>query len=488
MRSALALLVVTASGCNWVFGLEKTSVYDGGVDAPDAPPSIRTKLVWGATKSNSTQLDYAGILPDSPVILVGEPLGGMPLQTVAYDADGSFAIPYTLREAPHRIVYTLPGETLVHEVQWSVSGATLVVPRTSRVGAPPVPANSGYDLTPVGATAAPTTPLLMTTGVFTYTRGGAGFTKAGANTKFNFTTAKPLVGPLGAPELGKGDKVILADWVARGGGVSSIGGYAIASVDLMTGGPSVPAMQPMWVTTATQHTPSSSSSTDPIPVVNGTALDTRLAQVSTGVGAQEMRYGVSPSLNFPGFVDGQPVMLSFMEATQLQASFIITDPTSELGYDRVFAVRATRTRTVGSATLTSSIETITNQLSGMLVVGAPLSLNIKLSATDVSMDATYPASSQATTLKWEAESGYSAHDYLVTLYEIPTSGALIPRRVYQVLSPTVTVDGSLLDAGHKYTFAITARNGFPNAKQGDYKTVSYPFSEATTFTGAITVQ
>jgi hypothetical protein len=117
MRSALALLVVTASGCNWVFGLEKTSVYDGGVDAPDAPPSIRTKLVWGAIKSNSTQLDYAGILPDSPVIMVGEPLGGMPLQTVAYDADGSFAIPYTLREAPHRNVNTQPGETLVHEVQ-----------------------------------------------------------------------------------------------------------------------------------------------------------------------------------------------------------------------------------------------------------------------------------------------------------------------------------------------------------------------------------
>jgi hypothetical protein len=487
MRSALALLV-TISGCNWVFGLEKTSVYDGGVDAPDAPPSIRTKLVWGATKSTSTQLDYAGILPDSPVVMVGEPLGGMPLQTVAYDADGSFAIPYTLREAPHRIVYTLPGETLVHEVQWSVSGATLVVPRSSRVNPPPVPNNSGYDLTPVGQTSALQTPLLMTTGVFTYTRGGAGFTKSGANTKFIFSTAKPLAGPLGAPEMGKGDKVILADWASRGGGLSSIAGYAITSVDLMTGGPTVPPTQPTWVTVTTQHSPSSGSSTDPIPVVNGTAIDNRLATVSTGVGAQEMRYGVSPSLNLPGFVDGQPMMLSFMEASPLQATFIVTDPTSELGYDRVFAVRATRTRTVDTATLTSSIQTMTNQLSGTMTFGAPLALNIKLSMTNVSTDATYPASSQATTLKWDAESGYTAHDYLVTLYEIPASGALIPRRVYQVLTPTVTVDGSLLDAAHKYTFAITSRNGFPNAKQGDYKTVSSPFSEATTFSGAITVQ
>jgi hypothetical protein len=486
MRSALALLVVTASGCNWVFGLEKTVVVDGGVDAPDAPPSIRTKLVWGATKSNSTQLDYTGILPDSPVIMVGEPLGGMPLQTVAYDADGSFAIPYTLREAPHRIVYTMPGDPVVHEVQWSVSGATLVVPRTSRVNPPPVPANSGYDLTPNGQTGALQTPLLMTTGVFTYTRGGAGFTKSGTNTKLNFTTAKPLAGPLGAPEMSKGDKIIIADWVSRGSGLSSIAGYAITSVDLMSGGPTIPPTQPAWVTT--QHMPSTGSPTDPIPIVNGTAIDTRLAKVSTGTGVQEMRYGATPSLNLPGFVDGQPMMLTFMEASPPQATFTLTDPTTDLGYEHVFAVRVSRTRTVDSATLTSSIQTITNELSSTLAFGAPLALNIKLSTTTVSTDATYPASSQATTLKWDAESGSTAHDYLVTLFEIPASGALIPRRVYQVLSPTVTVDGSLLDAGHKYTFAITSRNGFPNAKQGDYKTVSYPFTEATTFTGAISVQ
>lgn len=488
MRSALALLVVTASGCNWVFGLEKTSVYDGGVDAPDAPPSIRTQLVWGAMKSGSTQLDYTGILPDSPVIMVGEPLGGMPLQTVAYDADGSFAIPYTLREAPHRIVYTMPGDPVVHEVQWSVSGATLVEPRTSRVNPPPVPTNSGYDITPNGQTGPLQTPLLMTTGVFTYTRGGTGFTKSGTNTKFNFTSAKPLAGPLGAPEMSKGDKIIIADWVSRGGGLSSIAGYATTSVDLMSGGPTIPPTQPLWVTTAMQHMPSTATTNDPIPIVNGTAIDTRLAKVATGVGVQEMRYGASPSLNLPGFVDGQPMMLTFAEASPLVTSFTLIDPSMELGYEHVFAVRVSRSRTVDAATLTSSLQTITNQLSSTLAFGAPLAMSINLSTTNVSTDATYPASSQATTLKWDAESGYTAHDYVVTLYEIPASGALIPRRIYQVLSPTVTVDGSLLDAGHKYTFSITARNGFPNAKQGDYKTVSYPFTEATTFTGAITVQ
>lgn len=484
MRSALALLV-TISGCNWVFGLEKTSVYDGGVDAPDAPPSIRTKLVWVSTKS--TGVEYVPIGPDDhPVVMVGEPLGGMPLMPVTYEADGSFAIPYTLREAPHRIVYTLPGETLVHEVQWSVSGATLVVPRATRVGAPLVPTGSGYDLTPTGLASAPAVPLLMTTGVFTYTRGGTGFTKSGANTKFTFSSAKPLAGPLGAPEMAKGDKVVLADFVARGGGLSSIGGYAITSVDLMLGSLSQPSTQPTWVTT--MHTPSTSNGSDPIPIVPANNANTRLGTVSTGTGSQEMWYGVSPSLNLPGFADGEPMMLAFADATPTVTTFTLADPGTDLGYDKVFAARAWRSRTVDSATLTSTLQTITNNLTGTLTFGAPLALNIKLATTTISTDTTYAASSQATTLKWDAETGFSANDYVVTLYEIPAAGPLVARRQYQVLTPSVTVDGSLLDAGHKYTFAITARSGFTNAQQGDYKTVSYPFTEATTFSGAISVQ
>lgn len=486
MRSALALLV-TISGCNWVFGLQTTSVYDGGGDAPDAPPSIRTKLVWGATKSSGNTLDYAGIGPNEPpMVQVGEPLGGMPLVSVTYDADGSFEIPYTLREAPHRIVYTLPGDPLVHEVQWSVSGATLVVPHTTRIDAPAVPSGSGYDLTPTGTGAAPFTPMMMTTGVFTSTRGAGFTTPGGANTKFTFASAKPLFGPLAAPEGSKGDKAVLADWVSRGGGLFSIGGYAVATVDLMAGGLSTPTMQPAWVTTT--HSPSTATPGDPIPIVPLLATDTRLDAVATGTQTREMRYGVSPSLNLQGFVNGEPMMLSFMEAASFPSSFTLADPTTDLGYTKVVMARASHARTVGNATLTSSLATITTNLNGTLQFGAPLALNIKLGTTDVSTDGMYQASSQATTLKWDAEANFSANDYLVTLYEISSTGALVARREYQVLTPSVTVDGSMLDGGHKYAFAITSRNGFTNAKQGDYKTVSYPFSEATTFSGAITVQ
>lgn len=483
MRSALALLV-TISGCNWVFGLEKTYVYDGGVDAPDAPPSIRTRLVWATPKAGSTQLDYVGIGPDNlPMVQVGKPLGMGELQTVEYAPDGSFAIPFSLREAPHRIVYTLPGETLVHEVQWSVSGATLVVPHPTRATAPAVPTGSGYDLTPTGTSAPPFVPFLMTTGVFTATR-GAGFSfGTGSNTKFTFANAKPLFGSLAAPEGSKGDKIVLADWVNRGGGMSSIGGYAVASVDLMTG--ALTPAQPAWV--ATTHSPSTNTPADPIPTVPVGSADSRLLAVSNGPTSRDMRYGASPNINYQGFVNGEPMMFSFMESPSFAPTFTLADPTTDMGLTKVFMARESRTRTVDSALLPSSIATITTSLNVPLPISAPLALNIKLSTTDISTDTNYQSSSQATSLKWDPES-FTADDFVVTLYEIPASGPLVARRVYQVLTPSVSVDGSLLDAGHKYTFSITSRSGFPNAKQGDYTTVSYPFTEATTFSGAFTVQ
>lgn len=472
MRSALALLVMM-SGCNWVFGLKPTELNDGGDDT-DAPPAIRTKLLWGTPSGN--------VPIDAPMVRVGEPLGGMPLKPVTYEADGSFEIPYTLREAPHRIVFTLPGETIEHEVQWSISGATIVMPRGTRPDAPPVPTGSGYSITPVGAAASPFTPVLMTTGVFTWMRGGPGFSATGATTNFTFKDALPLGGPLGAPEAAKADKIVLADWQFRTTALSSIKAYAIASVDLMTG--ALTNATPNWITTERNF---ATGSSDPIPSVSTVGPANRLAMVSSGTATNVFRYGASPSINVPGFINGEPMILTFMETTSAPSAFTSADPSATLMLEPVFLARFTRPRTVAGATLTSTIQTITNQMTGMVTFDAPLALNIKLNATAISTDTSVTASSQAAVLKWDAEPGSSAHDYIVTLYEIANS-KLSPLRVYHVLTPTVAVDGSLLQAAHQYVFSITARNGLPNAQQGDYKTVSFPFTEATTFSGAFTVQ
>jgi hypothetical protein len=89
-------------------------------------------------------------------------------------------------------------------------------------------------------------------------------------------------------------------------------------------------------------------------------------------------------------------------------------------------------------------------------------------------------------LTWEPEgvSGVHADDYVVRLYEIFADGATLLVQTYQVLTPTVAVDSSTLQAGQVYVFGITSRAGIPGAQDlgsADYSTVDFPFSEATTF-------
>jgi hypothetical protein len=86
MRTAALALLAAASGCNWAFGLEPTAVRDGGGDdAPDAPPAIRDRLVWGIAATDNTGAPIAPIYQAIgseatrdmvPTIKVGEPLGG----------------------------------------------------------------------------------------------------------------------------------------------------------------------------------------------------------------------------------------------------------------------------------------------------------------------------------------------------------------------------------------------------------------------------
>src|SRR5690348_12340591 len=135
MRRALVPLVA-ATGCNWFYGLEHTVP----LDASDAPMNSRTQLVWAiATTDGAGSVDPeiklepiggGSARPMPPTILIGAEGA---LQPATYDADGSFEIPYTLRDSPHRIQYTLPYEAVAHEVQWSITGAVLTIPRTTRL-------------------------------------------------------------------------------------------------------------------------------------------------------------------------------------------------------------------------------------------------------------------------------------------------------------------------------------------------------------------
>jgi hypothetical protein len=146
---------------------------------------------------------------------------------------------------------------------------------------------------------------------------------------------------------------------------------------------------------------------------------------------------------------------------------------------------------VNGATLTTAIQGITNVFTGQFALKAPLALQIQLGTNDLaSADGiTINASSQPTALTWIDESGRTADDYVVTLFEI-TNSKLSPVLVYHVLTPSVSVDGSLLNPTRTYVFSITARSGLSKAKQGNYgvDTVTFPFCETTTFTAAFLVQ
>jgi hypothetical protein len=519
-RPALALLVAV-SGCNWIYGNSATILVDGSADSPDAPDPAHDRLVWGIATTNMSgapidpQLKPIGseTLRDMvPTIMVGEPLGGMALTTAPYDiATGLFDVPFHLRDVPHRIVYTLPNETVPHEIQWSIAGAVIVVPRSTRFDAPTIPAGSGYAITPTGLTGFLSAPSITTTGVFSFDRTSPFGTTGTSTMTYNFDMyADMLTTPRGAPQGSLGDYVMLGEWTSRSSTQDSLTGFAITHIDL-TDANSAPTAEPAWVSTAANRTLTTASGCgqDCIPNIDSTTVASRfmdnLPNLNWTTKTQFLAYGVSPTTKLPGFVPGlpsqdyvdQPLILPFATSRSIDSTIPLADPTKlDLlpSYTRVLTARVSGKRVIDGATLTSSIQTITNAFTGQLEFKAPLAISVKLGANDLTVSdipniLQIDASSQATTLSWANEPGLSADDYVVTLYEI-TNNKLAPLRIYHVLTAAVTVDGSQLTPGHKYAFSITARIGFSKAKQGNYSpdTVTYPFYETTTFPTAFLVK
>ncbi|HEY5947357.1 MAG TPA: hypothetical protein VIV40_17755 [Kofleriaceae bacterium] len=510
MRWLALAPLFAATGCNWIYGLDKTELIDAAPPS-ELPPGLRTKLVWAIATTDGMgtidpMLEYKAIGSEpshsqQPVIQVGDDTS---LMDAAYDlADGTFEIPYSLRESPHRIVYTLPGESVPNEVQWSLTNAFIAVPRTTRYDAPIPPSASGYSFTPMGLGGSLLAPVLITSGAFTYSANGSEFNQSGSNVQFPFaTSADPVAGPLGAPQTAKGDWVLLAEYTARTAQQSSFGGWSLAKIDLSANTMVAQMPEPTWNTT-TRTMSTLACTTTPADCVPGVSTAPTQQRLDSAVGAvniadqiRHMSYGVSPSTELPGFLPGvaplyieRPLILSFLESTQIDSTLAVADPSAGLGLERVITARLSNRRVVDGVTLTSSIQTITNVFSGAMPFPAPFAKNVVLGTTDLSTADSVIVSptSGVQKLRWEAESGFKADDYVVTLYEL-TATSLAPVRIYHVLSPEVKVDGNLLAAGHHYAFAITARSGFPGAATGDFGTARYPFGSTTTFARTFNVQ
>lgn len=494
----LAFLLLAA--CNQILGLDQTAKLDAPADAQ----AIRTNLVWAIATTDGMPemgpdplLVYAGIgsemaRPGTPKIQVGDMSG---LAEVAYDvSDGGFDIPFVLRTAPHRIVYTLPGESVPHEIQWSVAGAYLTVPRTTRLNPAAVPADSGYTITPAGLGFTPLFPAVATSGVVTFTMTASDVETAPGTFTYRFASkAKPMAGPGGAPQSGLGDWVLVMNWVARSASQSSVDGYAIANVDLAPNMMTTPATPPTWQ--ATERTLSNlMPPPNSMPTFNSGATKARIDGALGGLAGayrDHMMYGVSPSLELPAFLPGvapefvdRPLIIPFVDSSAQEPAITLVDPSDTLRtYARVIYSGIMTTRTADGAALTSALQSVSDVFTGPMPYPAPFVKTITFGGIDLSGPADHvsvPVSSSMRDLKFNVEPGLEADDFVVTLYQI-TNGQLAPIRIYHVLEGSVHVDGTLLVSGSTYVFGITSRHGVPGADRGDYHKATYPFAIATTF-------
>jgi hypothetical protein len=463
-------------------------------------PGPRDRALFAIADGTAASVEYVPIGSEAGsqplAVFVGSRT--QPLAPVSYDTnDGSFEIPAELATGPHRVAVQMLPVPL--ELQWSATTATFTVPRTSRKSPASVPSGAGYIITPVGFASTPAAPSIATTGVLTFDNSSAvASTGPGKFTYLYAQYAKPLAGPIGAPETARGDWILVADWAARTSSQSSYSGWAKTGVDLAAGY-SAPSPEPTW-TTAQRTLSTTTSGTNHLPQVDVVSAQSQIDALGGLVGGTSTashKYGVIPSpdvfpfswTTLPGYND-QLLMIPFSSSAAIDASITVADPSASLGLTRAVYAGVWRSRLVAGVTLRSGLQAVTTDFSGALRFDAPLVNGINLSGVDLmSSDAvTVAATTSLLDLTFSPlGNGLSADDYLVVLAELAGS-QLSPIRDYQVLEPTVIVDGSLLVTGHRYVFLITARKGFPNASQGDYRPVVYPISMGTTASRTFTVQ
>ncbi len=504
MRWIALSLLVAATGCNQVFGLDKTRPVDGGPDVMPgeaAPPDLTITFDYQLGTTDSTGAPAAATaLPISPApsLQIGLIVGG--LQAATYDASTkSFTVPFGFAGQSWRTVYTLTYDSVPYEIQWSVKSGHLALPWLERTSDMPPPANSGYSLTPspVVTLGAPT---LVTTGAFTNTPvPNADRTPITGGTRVDFNYAKQaaaVLGPLGTPKSALGDRVLLADWHLASAGIYSVSGYGVVTNADLTGGTLNPYSVP-WTTTAKSYSGISFDS-----VANGNRMN---ANGIGGLGgtccSYHLEYGALYNPNILPFLPNRPPLIQTGLDVPLMASFYIADsasvePTSvtmpdptasDLPFPPVYFAQYTRPRTTAyGVTLTTAMTEISPASMKNFSFDAPLATGVMFGGVTLMSGSAdnqqVPGSTGKLMLTWGAESGsnITVDDYVVTLYEI-ASNALAPIERYQVTDPKVSVDGALLVAGHRYVFGITSRRGFPNVANNDYSVVQLPFYETTTF-------
>ncbi|HEX4417495.1 MAG TPA: hypothetical protein VH165_06320 [Kofleriaceae bacterium] len=525
MRCVAAAGLLTLAGCNQILGIAQTTAYDAGPDVISDRTFItldwQVATVDAATGAPNPQPTFTPIVPAPKLRLAPLHDPADPSALGAFtDADygtpdpknstvivnGQTTIPRDYVAQPWRLEYTL-ADGIPHEVQWRPQDKVghIAVPIFGRLDRDQPPQGAGYTITPSGAPANYMFPRVFTTGVWSAGKVPTPL-PAGATIDYDFSNSVSLSGPKANPDATKGEQALVVDFSTGGTSGCRIGvGSAPFAPALQMGAHS--AVAPAWDTSQAAVT---------ADVVSGklvTRLTTTLGNLEAGftAGSSFVQFGSAASINMPGLAGNQaamqidsavlpvPVMATLLQCPYntvplpMTAQPKILDP-----FPKILHVQLVDSRMAIGATLASGMETVLTSSGGgfMMAFPAPVPQAITLTTPTkgtIPLDGTSeqvdvgPASGTFTLAFTPEVAAELRGDYYDVILHKIVSGNLTVERIYTVptpadnSSPSVLIDGTLLQPGADYVFEIRAYKGHPHAVTGDFAPVDYPYGAAIVF-------
>jgi hypothetical protein len=506
-------------GCNQVFGITPTRENDARV-TPDPHVVLDWQIAEVLASGAPDPMPRFAPIDPPPRVRIAPLDGPFDIDPVPYSTtDGSILIPPAYLNTTWRLEYTLAGG-VPHEVQWAPEDQQghLTVPLFGRLQRDPVPVDSGYTITPSAVTSY-SHPRVFTTGLWTEGVASNYVMSDGGRVDYDFyKDTLSLSGPRGRPDPALGDRALLVDF-ADGSMINgtvgcriAAGSAPLASAALEPGAHSVE--MPTW------DTGQKDVRSTPIDTKLTTRLGTSLGMLGvTFSSAQSMLlFGYTANTNMPGLAGAPnntllpgvqlpvPVMLALL---QCPISVITLPKASQPAlldpFPRILHAQLVANRQVLGVTLASGMETVIPAASTgdfTMAFPAAIPLNFELMtpmngllnlAGGSDQLAAGPASGIfELTFTRETIADVQAHYYDVVLHRI-AAGTLITERIYTVTEPMITepgmaprarvrIDGMDLAPNADYVFEVRSYKGHPQAQNGDFAPVDYPYGAAIVFT------
>lgn len=254
-------------------------------------------------------------------------------------------------------------------------------------------------------------------------------------------------------------------------------------------------------------------------VTHGLASDAALSRFTTrfeSIGTPVtgvVSFGIAANQSMPGLPGPAPltsttslpvpVMLTLAQCPFAGAPSVtlpsVAQPAVLDPFPRILHVEMLASRTVGGVPLPSGMETaVIAATAAFPSVEFPAAIptqprlvtpagTIALDGPKEAVDAGPATGSFTLEFSPEAGTGLRADYYDVTLHKL-AGGTLTAGRVFTVTEPKVQLDSALFAPGATYVFQIRSFSGHPNARQGDFRPVAYPYGSAILYTRTFTTR